>query len=309
MRAMDDLLAIVGPTAAGKTDLAIDLARLVDGEIVSVDSAQIFVGLDIGTAKPPPSVLATTRHHVVDVVPPDVQWSAADYVRAADAAIADIRARGKTPILCGGTGLWMRALVNGIFEAPPIEPAIRDAVRAELETRGPEAMHAELMACDPVAAGRIQSRDPQRIGRALEVFRQTGTPISTFQAQHGFQERRYRLLGAAPRWLRADLAVRIERRVQAMYAGGLIEEVERCLAAGLRRDAPGLSIIGYRDVVAMLDGKLSREEAERTTATATRRYAKRQENWFNHEPEVEWVDPSLPADVLVARLQSRIRTG
>ncbi|MBK8014041.1 MAG: tRNA (adenosine(37)-N6)-dimethylallyltransferase MiaA [Deltaproteobacteria bacterium] len=306
---MDELFAVVGPTASGKTDLAIQLAMRVNGEIVSVDSAQIFIGLDVGTAKPPASVLACTPHHVVDIVSPDVQWSAADYVQAADTAIADIRARGKTPILCGGTGLWMRALVRGIFEAPPIDPEIREAVRGELATRGPEAMHAELSVCDPVAASRIQSRDPQRIGRALEVFRQTGIPISTFQAQHGFQDRRYRLLGVAPRRSRADLAVRIEKRVQEMYAGGIIEEVERCLGAGLRRDAPGLSIIGYRDVVAMLEGRMTREEAERATATATRRYAKRQENWFNHEPDVEWIEPTISIDALFTRLQSRERTG
>lgn len=299
------LWAVMGPTASGKSDLAMALCARVGGEIVTVDSAQVFRGLDVGTAKPTADEQAAVRHHLVDVIEPTEQWSAAQFAAAADAAIADVRARGRVPILCGGTGLWMRALVRGIFEAPDIDPDLRAEIRADLVARGPQVLHAELSAVDPVAAARIEKNDPQRIGRALEVFRQTGTPISTLQAAHAFQERRYPLVGVALRWPREALAARIEARAAAMYAGGLIEETAAALEAGVPADAPGLSIIGYRDAVRLVRGEIDREEALRSTTVATRRYAKRQRNWFNHEPEVQWLDAGVSVDEVHAHLDAR----
>ncbi len=301
------LLAVMGQTCSGKTALAIRLAERVGGEIVSCDSAAIFVGLDVGTAKPTSAEQAAARHHLIDVLPPDAQWTAADFARAADAAIEDIRGRGRVPILCGGTGLWMRALAHGIFEAPAIDPAVRDEVREELAARGSEAMHAELAAVDPIAASRIETRDPQRIGRALEVFRQTGTPISTFQDAHRFEEERHRLIGVAPAWPKEVLWDRIAARTEAMFSGGILEETQACLDRGVAATAPGLAIIGYRDAVAVLEGRMTRAEAVERTTIETRQYAKRQKNWFNKEPDVWWVDADDGPDRLVSDLIARWR--
>lgn len=299
------LFAVMGPTGTGKTALAMALAERVGGEIVSCDSAAVFRGLDVGTAKPSQEEQAAVRHHLIDEIEPDQQWSAAEFARHADDAIEDIRARGKTPILCGGTGLWMRALVRGIFEAPDIDPEIRQAIRRDLAERGPQAVHADLAAVDPVAAARIEETDPQRIGRALEVYRQTGTPISVLQDAHGFKGRRYDLIGVSITWPKEALAERLRARAERMYAAGIVEETEACLARGIQRDAPGLSIIGYRDVVRHLAGELSLEEAIASTAVATRQFAKRQRNWFRHEPDVQPIERELTPEAVLEQLQRR----
>lgn len=304
----DTLFAVMGPTCSGKTSLAIEIAERIDGEIVSCDSAAVFIGLDVGTAKPTKAEQARVRHHVIDTLDPKDQWSGADYAAAADAAIADIRGRNKVPILCGGTGLWMRALVHGFFEAPEIDETIREAVRAELVAKGAPAMHDELATVDPIAAGRIERNDPQRIGRALEVYRQTGTPISTFQAAHGFAEQRYRLIGVAPDVERDELRARIAVRTDRMYDGGILDETRDALAAGVPADSPGLSIIGYRDAVRVVRGQISEAAAREETTTQTRRYAKRQRNWFNKEPAVVWTKAPDPDEVL-ARLYQRQNAG
>lgn len=301
------LIAVMGQTCSGKTALAIRVAQILDGEIVSCDSAAIFVGLDVGTAKPTASEQAAARHHLIDVLPPDRQWTAADFARAADGVIEDVRARGRVPVLCGGTGLWMRALAHGIFEAPAIDPDVREAVREELASRGSEAMHDELARVDPLAASRIETRDPQRIGRALEVYRQTGRPISEFQEAHRFEEVRHRLVGIAPAWPKAILWERIAARTQRMFEGGILEETAACLARGVPPDSPGLSIIGYRDAVAVLEGRRTVEEAVERTTIETRQYAKRQKNWFNKEPAIAWVDAEDGPDRLVSDLIARWR--
>jgi tRNA dimethylallyltransferase len=298
------LWAIVGPTATGKSALALELAERLGGELVSVDSAQVFRGLDVGTAKPTLAERARAPHHLIDVIEPDEQWTAAAFAAAADAAIEGARERGRTPILCGGTGLWLRALVRGIFEAPAIDPEVRAAVRAELEARGSAALHAELAAVDPVAAARIHPSDPQRIGRALEVHRQVGVPISTLQARHGFAEQRHRLVALALEVERDALWARVLARTREMYRRGLVEEVEGCLARGLPPDAPGLATIGYRDAVRLVRGELDREAAIEATVVATRQYAKRQRNWFRHEPGVAWVPAGITAGEACARLRA-----
>lgn len=301
------LWAVMGPTATGKSALAMALCHEVGGEIITVDSAQVFTGLDVGTAKPNAAEQAEVRHHLIDLIDPGTQWSAADFVRAADKAIQDVRARGRVPILCGGTGLWMRALVRGIFEAPDIDPELRQQIRDDLLERGPEAVHADLALVDPEAAARIETRDPQRIGRALEVYRQTGTPISTLQAAHRFQERRYNLLGVALAWPREVLWQRIEARTAQMFDAGIVAETQAALAQGVPPDGPGLSIIGYRDAVQLLEGNIDAPEAVRRTTVATRRYAKRQRNWFNHEPDIEWIDAQTPVGAVLDGLEARSR--
>ena len=304
---MTPLYAVMGPTASGKTALAVELAERLGAEIISCDSAAVFRGLDIGTAKPTRVERSRVPHHLIDVIEPSEQWSAAEFAAAADRVIAGLSSHGRPALLCGGTGLWMRALVRGIFQVEPIDPVIRDRVRKDLVELGAPAMHARLAAVDPRAAAKIEPNDPQRIGRALEVFHQTGRPISDHQAEHGFSERRYHLVGVAPRWDRDTLRARIAARTRWMYADGLIEETERCLAARVAPESPGLSIIGYRDAVAYLEGRLSRDAAVEATITATRRYAKRQVNWFNHEPDIEWVAPDSGPDALYERLQARGR--
>lgn len=309
MSPKEPLFAVMGPTASGKSALAVALCQRLGGELVTVDSAQVFRGLDVGTAKPTPEERAAVPHHLIDVIEPTEQWSAAQFAAAADEVIAEVRARGRVPILCGGTGLWMRALVRGIFEAPDIDPEVRARIRGELLTLGPVALHARLAAVDPEAAGRIQPTDPQRIGRALEVYETTGTPISALQAEHGFREDRYRLIGVALEWPRDALNARIEARARAMYARGMVEETAAALANGVPPDAPGLAIIGYRDAVRLLAGEIDRAEAERSTVVATRRYAKRQRNWFNHEPDVRWISHELDPEQVLEHLQARGAAG
>lgn len=299
------LHGILGPTGTGKSALALALCERVQGEIVTVDSAQVFRGLDVGTATPPAQELARVPHHLINVIEPDAQWSAAEFAHAADAVIDEVRSRSKIPVLCGGTGLWLRALVRGIFEAPQIDPQLREEIRAQLKTEGAIAMHAELSRIDPEAAAKIEPQDPQRIGRALEVFRQTGEKISALQAAHGFKELRYQLLGVQLAWDREALAPRLEKRARAMFQEGMLQETERCLSRGIAEDAPGLSIIGYRDAVDHLRGRISLEEAIRRTTVATRRYAKRQRNWFRHEPEVHPIDPTTRADQVWELLRAR----
>lgn len=308
MTAPRSLWAVVGPTGSGKSDLAMALAERANGELVSVDSAQIFRGLDVGTAKPTKEEQARIAHHLIDVVEPTEQWTAADFAREADRVIAEIRARGRVPILVGGTGLWLRALVQGLFDAPDIEAEVRAQVRAELEARGAPALHAELATVDPVAAARIQPTDPQRIGRALEVYRQVGVPISVLQAEHGFRERRHALVAVGRAWSRDDLAVRIDRRTEVMYRGGILDEVRAALERGVPDDAPGLSIIGYRDAVLHVRGAWTLSQAIAATSAATRRYAKRQRNWFRSVEALEWLDPAEPVEAVLVRLHARSTT-
>ncbi len=299
------LWAVMGPTGTGKSDLAMELCQKYHGELISVDSAQVFKGLDVGTAKPTAEEQALVKHHLIDQIEPSEQWSAAQFAENADRVIAELFSQGIQPILCGGTGLWYRALIHGIFNAPEIAPELRAAVREELKERGAPTMHAELMKVDPEAAAKIQPGDPQRIGRALEVYRQTGTPISVYQAAHGFKEQRYRVVTVVLDWEREALRERLAVRAEKMYAAGMLEETKACLDRGIAPDAPGLSVIGYRDAVAHLQGKFSREEAVQATIVATRRYAKRQRNWFRHEEGILWISPQLSATEVYGELQAR----
>jgi tRNA dimethylallyltransferase len=299
------LYAVVGPTATGKTALALALAEALSGEIVTVDSAQVFRGLDVGTAKPTREEQSRVRHHLIDVIEPTEQWSAAEFADAADAVIAEVRTRGRAAILCGGTGLWLRALVHGIFEAPEIDPEVRSQVRREIAENGAEVMHRVLAKVDPEAASRIKPQDPQRIGRALEVYRQVGVPISRLQAGHAFKEVRYRLLAVGISWPKDELFARIKERTLFMYGTGLLDEVDRCLKRGISPTSPGLSIIGYRDAVRHLEGKCTLDEAVEATTVATRQYAKRQRNWFQKVGEVEWVDHRASIGSVLARLDAR----
>src|SRR3989442_8570887 len=271
------VLTICGPTASGKTALAVELAEKRDGEIVSADSQQCYRGLDAGTAKPTPQERARAPHHLLDVADPEEQLDAARFVQLADAAIADIGKRGKRAIVAGGTGLWIRALLRGLLDAPGASPESRAAVRDEFEALGVPALHARLRAVDPAAAARILPNDRVRIERALEVHALSGRPLSDLQREHRFAQARYQALIWFLDPPREVLRARIEARTRRMFAdGSLRHETEWLLARGATK---ALKIIGYGECAEALQTGDWAAAEERTNAR-TRQYAKRQRSWF-----------------------------
>ncbi|TXH77576.1 MAG: tRNA (adenosine(37)-N6)-dimethylallyltransferase MiaA [Lysobacteraceae bacterium] len=301
-------IAIMGPTASGKTALALAWAQRYGGEIVSVDSALVYRGLDIGAAKPTDAERAAAPHHLLDLRDPWQPYSAADFAADARAAIDTIVSRGRLPILAGGTGLYFRALLHGLSPMPESDPAVRAAIEAEALERGWTAMHAELARIDPAAASRIHATDPQRIQRALEVYRISGRTISAWQGQASTQPRpfcRVLKLAIAPRD-RTVLHARIERRFDAMLDQGFLDEMQRLRALPQLRhhpaplDLPALRAVGYRQAWAYLDGRVSVTEFRDQAIFATRQLAKRQLTWLRGEQDVLWCDPALDH----ARLQA-----
>ncbi len=298
------LLVLVGPTASGKTRLAIELARALNGELISADSQQIYRGLEIGTAKPSAEERAAAVHHLIDIAEPTEVLSAGQFARMADEAIGQIAGRGKLPIVVGGTGLWVRALLLGMVEAPPADLALRRELEKRAELEGRDAIHAELARIDPEAAAGIAPQNLVRVIRALEIFRQSGERPSDLWARHGFGQLRYRakVLGLSPG--REELYRRIEQRARAMFAAGLLDEVRGLLARGLE-DAPALKALGYPQAVAAARGQCSVEQAMAETALQTRRYAKRQLTWFRGDPLVDWLPWPVETDALVRELRQQ----
>jgi tRNA dimethylallyltransferase len=296
---MNDVLPpaifLMGPTASGKTGVAVELVQRQPLEIISVDSALVYRGMDIGTAKPEPSVLEIAPHHLIDIRDPAEPYSAAEFRADALAAMAGITAAGRVPLLVGGTFLYFRALEQGLSEMPAADPEIRSRLEDEARRDGLEALHARLAQVDPVSAERIHVTDPQRILRALEVYRQTGEPLSALHARGRRATLPYRLLKLAllPE-NRAVLHARIAARFDSMLAAGLIEEV-RCLyqRGDLRPELPAMRAVGYRQVWAYLAGEISREELPQRVIAATRQYARRQLTWLRGEANME----SWAADV------------
>jgi len=285
------LLVVLGPTASGKSRLGAEAAGRLGGEVVSADAFAVYRGLDIGTDKPDLATRSRVRHHLVDVADPRERFSAGDFAAAADAAIADIRRRGRVPVVVGGTHFYLRALLLGLFPSPPHDPALRQRLEYSW-AHDPDAVRRRLAAVDPEAAARIAPGDRQRILRALEVHDLSGLPLSEHWRRQA-RSLRYRPLLAAPLRPRADLYARIDARVDMMFASGLVEEVERILAAGVPPDAHSLKAIGYRQVVALLKGRCDRATAAAETRTASRRLAKRQLIWLRHleEGQVHWLPP------------------
>ncbi len=282
------LIAIVGPTASGKSSLALRVARAQGGEIVSCDSLQVYRGLDIGSAKATLSERRDVRHHLIDVVDPADAFSAAEYSRLARTAIAGITNRHRLPIVAGGTGLYLRALLEGLFDGPARDEGRRRRLESLAERFGDHRFHRLLRSLDPDAAERIQPADRVRVVRALEVYLATGRPITE---HHGagaepLQGHRILLLGLDPD--REALRRVVEKRTHAMLAAGLVDEVRRLLDAGLPPTARPLQAIGYRDALAVVKGKSTPEQAEQAIVTATMRFAKRQMTWFRHQADVTW---------------------
>jgi tRNA dimethylallyltransferase len=282
------LIAIVGPTASGKSALALRLARARGGEIVSCDSLQVYRGFDIGSAKATLRERREVRHHLVDVVDPDEVFSAAEFARRARAAVADVTRRERTPIVAGGTGLYLKALLEGLFDGPARDEGRRWRLERLAERFGDERVHRLLRRLDPEAAERIQPRDRVRIVRALEVYWATGRPITDHHREgaEGLRGYRVRVYGLEPD--RAALRRVVEERTRGMFEQGLLEEVRGLLDRGLSPELRPLQAIGYREAVAVVQGKLSPEEAHRAIVTATMRFAKRQMTWFRHQADVTW---------------------
>jgi tRNA dimethylallyltransferase len=281
---------LVGPTAVGKTAAAVHLARRLGGEIVNADSLQVYRELDIGTAKPTPAERTLAPHNLVDIVAPDEPYDAARYAREARQVIAALHARRVLPLVVGGTGLYIKALLHGIFREGEAAPEVRERLKAELHSRGLAALHARLQELDPVTAQRLPPGDGYRIVRALEVMEATGRPLSALHGAHGFRERPYATLKLGLSLPRPELYARIEARVEAMLAAGWLEEVRRLLARYGPELKP-LKSLGYRRLVAFLQGEVDWEETVAGIKQDTRRYAKRQLTWFRADPEVKWFHP------------------
>lgn len=302
MTAAIRLVVLCGPTASGKSDAALALAARAGGEIVSCDSMAVYRGFDIGTAKPTIEERARVPHHLIDVADPDEAFTAARFAALADVAIEGCAARGVPVVVAGGTGLYLRALLHGLFEAPPPDPALRARLKAEAAAEGWPALHARLAVVDPAAAARIHPTDPVRIERALEIYEQTGIPLSAHhaaQARAPRYEARVHLLDPPP----AVLDVRIAARVDRMLASGLVDETRR-LAARWGRAARPLGGLGYKECLQFLDGQLDEAGLREAIRVATRHFGRRQRTWFQKEPGAARVPAAdaLPVEEMVAFL-------
>jgi tRNA dimethylallyltransferase len=297
------LVVILGPTAVGKTEISLRLAERFEGEIISADSRLFYRGMDIGTAKPTSDELARVPHHLIDVADPDETWSLAMFQQAARSAAAGCHARGRLPFLVGGTGQYVRAVIAG-WQPPPVkpDPGLRQALEAWSRQVGSEGLHARLAQLDPQAAAGIDYRNLRRTIRALEVIFTTG---QRFSEQRGTAPSPYRVLQIGLMRPRLELYARVDARIEAMFAAGFVEEVQRLLAAGCGPELPTMSAIGYREVAAYLQGEISLEQAVEQMKRSTRMFVRRQANWFKpDDPEIRW----FPAgETAVEELEAVIR--
>jgi tRNA dimethylallyltransferase len=283
----DSLIAVVGPTASGKTELSVALAELLNGEVVSADSVQIYSRFDIGSGKPTAEQRTRVRHHLVGAVEPFEPLDAGRYVELADRAVNEIASRGKRAIVCGGTFLWVRALLFGLAHAPPADPAIRESHKEQAAREGHLALHSRLREIDPELAARLHPNDVVRVSRGLEVHELTGRPLSSWQGEHGFRATRRPVITFAIERSPQALTERIERRVQLWLSAGWIEEVRALIAEGYGQ-ARAMGSVGYRQVAEHVDKRLDRGELSRAIVRATRVFARRQRTWLNHG-DVVWL--------------------
>lgn len=289
---MKRIIIICGPTGVGKTSFAIQVAQQFNGEIVGADSMQIYRHMNIGTAKPDPEEMKLIRHHLIGVIDPKEEFDAGRYVRAADVAIEDILSRGKLPIITGGTGLYIKALLNGLFRSESICTETLSSLTRELEEKGEHALHEKLAVCDPKAAGKIHPNDSFRVIRALEVFQTTGNRISDRQEGHNFDDQRYIGLKIGLYLDREQIYNRINQRVDMMMDKGLLNEVTSLVEKGYSFDLKSMQSIGYKHMAIFIRNEVDLPEAIRLLKRDTRRYAKRQFTWFNKDQKIIWLKPS-----------------
>lgn len=284
---LQPIVVIAGPTATGKTAAAIEVARHLDGELVGADSVQVYRGFDIGSAKPAQDELGGVVHQLIDAIDPNVDVDAVAYAKLADAAIADMVGRSKLPIVVGGTGLWIRALVRGLVEVPPVDQEIRARLETEAAERGAPALHARLAAIDPISAGAVHPNDSLRIVRALEVYEQTGTPLGALRKEHALGEPRYRASFVVLDMEREAHGAVIASRTKRMLESGWADEV-RTLRSRWGDELRPFGSVGYREVLEHVRDGVPLDETLRKIVKSTRVYARRQRTWFKSEPGVSW---------------------
>ncbi|MFA5902515.1 MAG: tRNA (adenosine(37)-N6)-dimethylallyltransferase MiaA [Desulfobacula sp.] len=289
---MERIVIICGPTCVGKTSFAIQIAQKFNGEIISADSMQIYQHMTIGTAKPDAEEMRLIRHHLINIVDPKEEFDAGRYVKAADAAVEDILSRGKLPIITGGTGFYIKALLNGLFRSEAICTEMLSRLTKEFEESGAQALHEKLTQCDPKAANKIHPNDSFRVIRALEMYQTTGKRISDRQEGHNFSDQRYIALKIGLYLNRKQLYDRINQRVDMMMDKGLLDEVASLVKKGYSFNLKSMQSIGYKHMAMFIRNEVDLPEATRLLKRDTRRYAKRQFTWFNRDLDIIWVRPS-----------------
>ncbi len=304
---MPELIAVVGATAAGKSELALRLAQELDGEVISADSMQLYRGMDIGTGKLSVAERSGVPHHLLDVWEVTRPASVSEYQKLARDVIADILARGKTPILAGGSGLYIRAVIDNL-RFPGTDPAVRERLETELADVGSGTLHSRLSAVDPAAAAAILPGNGRRIVRALEVIELSGRPFSATLPEYRSVLPTTQLGLDIPR---SELDLRIALRVRRMWQAGLVDEVRQLIYLGLRSGRTASRALGYAQVLRLISGEWTQDEAEQQTVLATRRFARRQESWFRRDPRVRWLPASqpVPTDVALAALSDHAAVG
>jgi tRNA dimethylallyltransferase len=285
------LVIVLGPTAVGKTELALALAETINAEIINADSQQIYRYLDIGTGKPSKAERERVRHHLIDVINPDEDFNAALYRQLANTTIADIHERGARVLVCGGTGLYLRALTGGLFAGPGQDTQLRANLEREIAENGLAALYERLIAVDPGANTKIHPNDRQRVIRALEVYQNTGRPLSTWQNEHRFHEQPFEVLKIGLLRDRAELYDLINQRSEKMIRAGFLDEVRGLIARGYGLDLKPLRSVGYRQMGEVIEGIKKLPEALEEMKQETRRLAKRQLTWFRSDPEIRWCHP------------------
>ncbi len=304
------LLVILGPTGVGKTEAAIDLSKRLKAEIISADSRKIYKGMDIGTAKPSQAIRQRIPHHLIDILSPEEIFNAADFKRQAEETIQRVQEEDKLPILVGGSGLYIRAVVNGLFVGPGTDWDLRERLKEKERKEGRGALYKELERVDPLAASRLHPHDERRIIRALEVYQLSGRPISFYQRQTPSSLSNTVIIGLTKK--RESLYRSINMRVEKMVEEGLIREVKSLLANGYSEELPSMQGLGYQQIIGHLKGKYSKEEAIRLIKRDTRRFARRQLNWFKKDSRILWLDRdefssvSLLSDEIIKILLEKI---
>ncbi len=301
------ILVLVGPTAVGKTSLALRLAPELNAEIVSADSMQIYRGMDIGTSKPTAEERRRVAHHLIDLVDPDESFHAVQFQEEADRAIEDIQARGKTAMIVGGTGLYVKVLLHGLFKDPGVNKFDKWEEKLNHYKSLGENPHETLESLDSDAARRIHPNDHVRARRALEVFLRTGKSITDLQKEHGFQQDRYKALIIGLTMDRERLFERINARVDEMVRAGILEEVRTLMARGHSPDLPSMRSLGYRHMTKAIAGELEMSDAVRLFKRDTRRYAKRQYTWFHNQEKVEWLTAPFRAEGILETIRAFLR--